>query len=75
MTLVCCEGGPVSYSCKKCGKWTNTAEQGPEFDQQPSTEDEIRSYYDSHLNITLIELSDITGRGVSELKTILTEGD
>lgn len=43
-------------------------------DQQPnhsSTPSEIINYYDSHLNLTLRELSNMTGRSISELKTIL----
>lgn len=34
-------------------------------------EDQIRDYYDSHPNLTLAELSRITGRCVAELKEIL----
>lgn len=32
---------------------------------------QIRDYYDSHPNMTLRQLSDMTGRSVSELKAIL----
>ena len=35
------------------------------------TDEEISDYYDSHLNMTLRELSARTGRSVQELKTIL----
>lgn len=43
-------------------------------DKQPnysSTIAEIIDYYDSHLNLTLCELSDMTGRSIAELKKIL----
>lgn len=35
------------------------------------THDEIRDYYDSHPDLTLAELSRITGLTVKELKRIL----
>lgn len=35
------------------------------------TDDEIREEYDSHPNMTLAELSRITGKTIRELKTIL----
>jgi len=37
------------------------------------TPDQIREYYDRHLNITLKELSAMTGRTIPELKKILME--
>jgi hypothetical protein len=43
-------------------------------DQQPnhsSTPAEIIDYYDTHLNLTLRELSDMTGRSVAYLKGLL----
>jgi hypothetical protein len=43
-------------------------------DQQPnygSTPAEIIDYYDSHHNLTLRELSDMTGRSVAYLKGLL----
>jgi hypothetical protein len=43
-------------------------------DEQPnynSTPDEIIHYYDTHLNLTLRELSDMTGRSVAYLKGLL----
>jgi hypothetical protein len=43
-------------------------------DQQPnysSTPAEIVDYYDSHLNLTLRELSDMTGRSIAYLKGLL----
>jgi hypothetical protein len=43
-------------------------------DQQPnysSTPAEIIEYYDSHLNLTLRELSNMTGRSIAQLKTLL----
>lgn len=38
------------------------------------TPKEIREYYDRHMNITLFELSAITGRSIKELKEILMGG-
>ena len=35
------------------------------------TAQQIREYYDSHPNMTLRELSAMTGRSVAQLKTIL----
>ncbi len=43
-------------------------------DQQPnhsSTPAEIIDYYDSHLNLTLRELSDMTGHSIPYLKGLL----
>ena len=43
-------------------------------DKQPdysSTAAEIVHYYDSHLNLTLRELSDMTGRTVKDLKRLI----
>jgi len=43
-------------------------------DQQPthsSTPAEIIDYYDSHLNLTLRELSNMTGRSVAYLKGLI----
>ena len=43
-------------------------------DQQPtysSTPGEIVDYYDSHLNLTLRELSDMTGRSIAYLKGLI----
>jgi hypothetical protein len=43
-------------------------------DQQPnysSTPAEIIEYYDSHLNLTLRQLSDMTGRSIANLKGLL----
>jgi len=43
-------------------------------DKQPnysSSPAEIVDYYDSHLNLTLRELSDMTGRSVAELKRLI----
>ena len=43
-------------------------------DQQPtysSTPGEIVDYYDSHLNLTLRELSNMTGRSIPYLKGLL----
>jgi hypothetical protein len=38
------------------------------------THDEIRELYDQNLNMTLKELSQITGLSVAKLKTILMRG-
>jgi|TARA_R110000803_G_scaffold77300_2_gene142128 hypothetical protein len=35
--------------------------------------DEIKDIYDTNLNITLSELSKISGKSIKELKTILME--
>jgi hypothetical protein len=35
------------------------------------TDDEIRHYYDTHLNMTLKELSQMTGKSIAELKKII----
>ena len=46
-------------------------------DKQPnysSSDDEIVDYYDSHLNLTLRELSDMTGRSVADLKRLIMKG-
>ena len=46
-------------------------------DKQPSyssTDAEIVHYYDSHLNLTLRELSDMTGRLIKDLKRLIMEG-
>ncbi len=43
-------------------------------DQTPnhaSTPAQIVKYYDSHLNLTLRELSDMTGRTISQLKKMI----
>jgi hypothetical protein len=43
-------------------------------DQQPnysSTPSEIVDYYDSHLNLTLRELSNMTGRSIPYLKALI----
>lgn len=37
-------------------------------------DDEIRDYYDTHPNLTLRELSRITGKSVDYLKNILLKG-
>jgi len=39
-----------------------------------STPGEIVDYYDSHLNLTLRELSDMTGRSVADLKKLIMGG-
>jgi hypothetical protein len=35
------------------------------------TDEEIRHYYDTHLNMTLKELSQMTGKTIKELKKII----
>ena len=45
--------------------------------QQPnykSTDAEIVHYFDTHLNLTLRELADMTGRTVSQLKKLIMGG-
>jgi hypothetical protein len=45
-------------------------------DQKPnhaSTSAEIVDYYDRHLNLTLRELSDMTGRTIAELKRMIMQ--
>lgn len=37
------------------------------------THDEIRHYYDTHLNMTLAELSRMTGLSIPELKKIIMQ--
>jgi hypothetical protein len=47
-------------------------------DQTPnyaSTPAEIVHYYDSHLNLTLRELSDMTGRTIANLKKIILQDE
>ena len=39
--------------------------------QKAHDEQKIRDYYDSHLNLTLKELSRMTGKTIAELKKIL----
>jgi len=34
---------------------------------------EIIHYYDSHLNLTLRELSDMTGKSIAQLKALLNQ--
>ena len=46
-------------------------------DQQPnysSSDAEIVHYYDTHLNLTLRELADMTGRTVAQLKKLIMRG-
>lgn len=38
------------------------------------TNDEIKSLYDSNLNLTLAGLARLTGKTINELKQILMEG-
>lgn len=38
------------------------------------TFDEIKEYFDSHPDLTLAKLANMTGYTVAELKLILTEG-
>jgi hypothetical protein len=39
-----------------------------------SSNDEIVHYYDTHLNLTLRELADMTGRTVAQLKKLIMRG-
>ena len=43
-------------------------EQTPHYASTPA---QIVEYYDSHLNLTLRELSDMTGRTIAALKKII----
>jgi hypothetical protein len=46
-------------------------------DKQPnysSTDAEIVHYFDTHLNLTLRELSDMTGRSIKDLKRLIMGG-
>jgi hypothetical protein len=46
-------------------------------DKQPnysSTDAEIVHYFDTHLNLTLRELADMTGRTVAQLKKLIMGG-
>ncbi len=46
-------------------------------DKQPnysSSDAEIVHYYDTHLNLTLRELADMTGRTVAQLKKLILGG-
>ena len=43
----------------------------PDYSSTPA---EIVHYYDTHLNLTLRELSDMTGRSVAQLKKIIMGG-
>jgi hypothetical protein len=49
---------------------TMNDEQTPNYASTPA---EIVHYYDSHLNLTLRELSDMTGRTIKELKRLIME--
>jgi hypothetical protein len=47
---------------------TMNEDQTPNYASTPA---QIVEYYDSHLNLTLRELSDMTGRTISQLKKII----
>lgn len=49
-----------------------TKEKTPDYNSTPA---EIVDYYDSHLNLTLRELSAMTGRTVEYLKHILMQDE
>jgi hypothetical protein len=42
-----------------------------QFKGNTMTDQEINEYYDSHLNMTLAELSKMTGKTIAELKKII----
>ena len=48
-----------------------TEDKKPDYSSTPA---EIVDYYDSHLNLTLRELADMTGRSVAELKKLIMGG-
>ena len=51
---------------------TMTDEQTPNYASTPA---EIVDYYDSHLNLTLRELSAMTGRTIASLKKIILQDE
>jgi len=42
-----------------------------EYRVDQMSDDQIRKYYDRHLNLTLAQLSQLTGKTIKQLKTIL----
>jgi DNA-directed RNA polymerase subunit RPC12/RpoP len=65
--------GKQTNDCPRCGMQVLFKDENME-DQQPnraSTPKEIVDYYDRHLNITLRELSAMTGRTIANLKRMI----
>jgi hypothetical protein len=68
--------GKNTNNCPRCGQQVFFTGETME-DQKPnysSTDAEIVHYYDSHLNLTLRELADMTGRTVAQLKKLIMGG-
>jgi|APCry1669193128_1035447.scaffolds.fasta_scaffold76121_2 hypothetical protein len=42
-----------------------------EYRVDQMNDDQIRKYYDRHLNLTLAQLAQLTGKTIQQLKTIL----
>jgi hypothetical protein len=42
-----------------------------EYRVDQMNDDQIRKYYDRHFNLTLAQLSEITGKTIEQLKAIL----
>ena len=67
--------GKQTNDCPRCGKQAlfkkeYMEEQSPNYASTPA---EIVDYYDRHLNLTLRELSAMTGRTIKELKRLIME--
>jgi len=60
--------GEQTNDCPRCGNRAFYPDQQPTYSSTPA---EIIDYYDSHLNLTLRELSDMTGRSIAYLKGLL----
>lgn len=54
-------------------RWKALAKDEDQRPNHASTPTEIVDYYDRHLNLTLRELSDMTGRTIKELKRLIME--
>jgi hypothetical protein len=54
-------------------RWKALAKDEDQTPSHASTPAEIVDYYDRHLNLTLRELSDMTGRTIKELKRLIME--
>jgi hypothetical protein len=60
--------GEHTNDCPKCGNRALNPDQQPNYSSTPG---EIVDYYDSHLNLTLRELSNMTGRSIPYLKALI----
>lgn len=54
-------------------RWKALAKDEDQAPNHASTPAEIVDYYDRHLNLTLRELSAMTGRTIKELKRLIME--